>query len=900
MTIDEIHEIEFGGMKFPYFPDTSKLEEQIKKSMVKTSNPKERAKIAARVSSKYDETLILSNLLMDGFNMDFDGDKVAFTLCLTKQANDEALAFLNDPQAYFSLEGNNQRVILNKESISGIYGLTKDDKDAPPLKDNNVLQKILENALTDMRTLVDYTLDDYDEKTMKIIPSKCKVESVCTYKGIKTTVGRAFFNAVTTEVLGLPYINEPCTKEVQSKLLADADRLVLMALEKGDKSYFTDTFIPFLDRWERLTFACADAFGSSLDMNVYATSKEYDEYREKLMNDNRKEIEENGNLTVYDEVEKKLIEKLKEIHKKEGVNTEIFDSGSKLSYQDDLRNGLVCVGPMPVGVGAGKYKISLSSLLEGTTKKERATFAQSNIVAGYFRAMGPATGGTIAKEILAATHDTKLGKKGSDCKRTVGQVYLIDDYMADQLDKRYIIEKGSYRRISSSELKEKYMGKHVMFRAAHFCAHGNVCNVCAGDMPYIVAESADTINIGAQKSKTGDEITQASLSKFHSSKTEFVYVDLNDYIVFESSEDINESVTLLDSMNESYWNISESVEEQDDLLSDLDGVLNDVLLDNAQEYFGKIEEPSMKEYVDVLNSGIHTESSLRKTLVSAWPEFISLRDRMSEVAWMNELDKASSLKSCDDLISMLSSNNYSEILTTSLSGNNDRVVVKVYDRDQFYGFNYDLHVLMFKVACGGIEDLDRLKSLVGELYVSMKDCGLHGELIDNDDGSYFLYACTTKYIPSTILPEEDINEAVSADQVAKGKSEVQRIEKKMRKRLEDAISQLETNAANAKKKARQNMSEALREKEAKLEVQRRNDRVEYRKRLERMMVEFDMNYDKANKFKMQKARNKLNFIYNKKCSSIDASLADSINHIKMKNKAKTHENITAVRIKYGI
>lgn len=830
----------------------------------------------------------------------FDGDKVAFTLCLTKQANDEALAFLNDPQAYFSLEGNNQRVILNKESISGIYGLTKDDKDAPPLKDNTILQKILENALTDMRTLVDYTLDDYDEKTMKIIPSKCKIESTCTYKGIKTTVGRAYFNAVTTEVLGLPFINEPCNKKVQSKLLADADRLVLMALEKGDKSYFTDVFIPFLDRWERLTFACADAFGSSLDMNVYATSDEYDEYREKLINDNRKEIEENGNLTVYDEIEKKLITKLKEVHKKEGVDTEIFESGSKLSYQDDLRNGLVCVGPMPVGVGAGKYKISLSSLLEGTTKKERAIYAQSNIVAGYFRAMGPATGGTIAKEILAATHDTTLGKKGSDCKRTVGQVYLIDDYMADQLDKRYIIEKGSYRRISSSELKEKYMGKNVMFRAAHFCAHRDVCNVCAGDMPYIVAESADTINIGAQKSKTGDEITQASLSKFHSSKTEFIYVDLNDYIVFESSEDISEEITIMDAMNDSFWNISESIEDQDDMIDDLDDVLDNVILDNAQVYFGKVEEPSMKEYVNVLNSGIHTELSLRQTLISAWPEFIGLRDRVDKMDWINKNDKQSSLKSCDSTINMLSDNNYSEILSEGLSGDSDNMVVRVYDRDQFYGLNYDLHVLMFKVACGGIDDLELLKSLIGDLHVSMKNSGLHGELIDNEDGSYFVYACTTKYIPSTILPEEYINEAVSAEQVSKGRSEVQRIEKKMRKRLEDSISQLETNASNAKKKARENMSEALREKEAKLEIQRRNDRVEYRKRLERMMVEFDTNYDKANKFKMQKTKNKLNFIYNKKCSSIDASLTDSINHIKMKNKAKTHENITAVRIKYGI
>lgn len=198
MTIDEVKKIEFGGCEYPYFPDTGKYEKQIEKSKDINVDKRQRAIIASKISSKYDETLILSNLLMDGYNMDFDGDKVAFTPHLTKQSNDEALAFLKDPQAYFSIEGNNQRIILNKESISGIYGLTCDSKEAKKCNDKEVLNNIINSCASEFNTLVKYTLDDYDENTMKIKPSEYKIESPCVYKNENTTIGRMVFNIIVT------------------------------------------------------------------------------------------------------------------------------------------------------------------------------------------------------------------------------------------------------------------------------------------------------------------------------------------------------------------------------------------------------------------------------------------------------------------------------------------------------------------------------------------------------------------------------------------------------------------------------------------------------------------------------------------------------------------------------
>jgi hypothetical protein len=87
----------------------------------------------------------------------FDGDKVAVTIILTKEANDEALTFLRDPQAFFSLDGKNQRRVFSKDSISGLYGLTIDSKDAPDLLDKELTKAIVDSTVESLDMLIEYT-----------------------------------------------------------------------------------------------------------------------------------------------------------------------------------------------------------------------------------------------------------------------------------------------------------------------------------------------------------------------------------------------------------------------------------------------------------------------------------------------------------------------------------------------------------------------------------------------------------------------------------------------------------------------------------------------------------------------------------------------------------------------
>ena len=74
----------------------------------------------------------------------FDGDKLAVSIILTDEANSEALAFLEDPQSIFTLSGYNYRNVLNKESISGLYGMTLEDTKAKEVPEE-LVKEIVES-----------------------------------------------------------------------------------------------------------------------------------------------------------------------------------------------------------------------------------------------------------------------------------------------------------------------------------------------------------------------------------------------------------------------------------------------------------------------------------------------------------------------------------------------------------------------------------------------------------------------------------------------------------------------------------------------------------------------------------------------------------------------------------
>jgi hypothetical protein len=150
------------------------------------------------------------------------------------------------------------------------------------------------------------------------------------------------------------------TKNAQEDVMGRESKRAYTIIDENNEHF--KKFTLFLTRWEEMAFTATGIWGPSIDMNVFNGSEKYNKYREKLIKESQAELDK-GNLVVYDEMEKKLIDAYKADLKERKIDTEIYDSGSKLAVKDDLRMAVMSVGPMPIGVGAGKYEGMIGALL---------------------------------------------------------------------------------------------------------------------------------------------------------------------------------------------------------------------------------------------------------------------------------------------------------------------------------------------------------------------------------------------------------------------------------------------------------------------------------------------------------------------------------------------------------
>ena len=846
--------------------------------------------------------------------MTFDGDKMASRPLLTQEANQEAKEFLDNPQSVFTLDGTNYRALMNRDTISGYYSFTIDDNKAPRIPDE-LGKQIAESK--DFKLLMSHTLDTVDKK------AKYKISSPFKYQyrwgdqsgNIETTLGRAFFNFYVMQTVEAQYWNNPLTGKEQKALL---EREGTKAYTNPDPEYFKK-FNVFLTKWEELAFVAADVYGASMDMKTFAPGKEFNSYRDKLVAENQEKIEQ-GDLIAYEEMEKKLIVKLKET---QTTSTELYDSGSKLSYNDDLRMGLVSVGPMPIGVGAGKYAISSSSLMKGTTIKERHLYSQSNIVAGYFRAMGPAVGGEIGKEVYAAFHDVLLDYEGTDCKTTKTVSLFIDKYMMTQLEYMHHYDKRGKLEQLTPEVIKKYEGQNLNVRTPITCSGNDICSICAGQKPYMIARTKDKIRIGAQMSKIGDEITQASLSKFHSSKVQYTYVDFNKYIVPASGEnDFKEMSKKTSNVAESVvqniiyidrmMNLMEASDsEVNDVLNDIDELCDEILSDNP-EMFDLGPEGTVEDFdndsVSVFQLDKHIEVFEDKKfdmlndmldncrLPSITPNglFGGMCNNVNNA--LNVLRQADISTFIEELIShedlskpflyeITSHDNtqYSRLVVPLIAFDYRQVVMNAEDEDI-------KDPTKFTFACmQAIQDIKEVLKLDAEWLFE----------VETEDMVFAVYLQLDKiirYNKETL----DIHEAVVLDQATKNKmySKIKNTNIKMRSKLDSAIKQLTAKASESKVRVKKDLFEAIQRKQQQLEQDMRVAKDEQRKQYVRMLQDFEVKYMSKNKFKIQKIKNKLNFILSKKYTNIDNVLNQNISKLKKKIYSKIKTSDDKIRAKY--
>ena len=64
------------------------------------------------------------NLLLKGFNGDYDGDTVSIKAAWIQETNEELFKFMNSKSMYIDFSGNNIRQASN-EAIQSLYSMTK-------------------------------------------------------------------------------------------------------------------------------------------------------------------------------------------------------------------------------------------------------------------------------------------------------------------------------------------------------------------------------------------------------------------------------------------------------------------------------------------------------------------------------------------------------------------------------------------------------------------------------------------------------------------------------------------------------------------------------------------------------------------------------------------------------
>jgi hypothetical protein len=144
------------------------------------------------------------------------------------------------------------------------------------------------------------------------------------------------------------------------------------------------------------------------------------------------------------------------------------------------------------------------------------------------------------------------------------------------------------------------------------------------------------------------------------------------------------------------------------------------------------------------------------------------------------------------------------------------------------------------------------------------------------------------------LSEAPIDQATRNKMYAKLKSNGDRI----RSKYEQTIQQALRNAATTKQRIKKDLAEDIVKKGASLEQEMRAAKEVQRKKYIELLQQFEANYIKANRFKLQKIKNKLNFILAKKYRNVDYNLNNIINKLKNKMYAKIKTSNEKIRTKY--
>lgn len=335
-------------------------------------------------------------------------------------------------------------------------------------------------------------------------------------KPFTTTVGIWIFNKVfiEQELFELfKYINEPVTKKIFNKINKKLSYAVL------EDKIPLDTLKHYVLKTQKFQPYC-NILCTSISEGMLKISQTIQKKREEVFKKYEKELQ-TDNPVVAQKVEKELLDYAKE-QLKDDPGMDMINSGAKISWGNNFKNMFIMQGAVKEADPRFKeYSILKSNLMDGVSREDYVTFANSLVGGPYARAKKTEVGGAQEKMFVKAFEHLVVLPEGTDCGTDrYLEVELNNDNVQGWMYS-YIIDNGKLVELTSDTV-DKYIGKKVKMRFSGFCkSKEGICSKCAGSL----FNRLGIKNIGIALYQIPSTLKVKSMKLFHDSTVKTVSME---------------------------------------------------------------------------------------------------------------------------------------------------------------------------------------------------------------------------------------------------------------------------------------------------------------------------------------------------------------------------------------
>jgi len=406
-------------------------------------------------------TIKLNILKCSAYNADFDGDRMAIYVPVTKEAIEEA----KEKMITSTSRDGMYRIAddFSKDVVIGLYALTqspKGDKAPLKIKDDRELEKL--NPLT-------------------------RVE----YDGKITTVGRILFNQIVPSVKY--QISGPVDKKLINKMAKD----VYNEYNSKNMTKYVDFCHDVVTLGMKYYTIMAPSFTLTDLMDIPDSITKM-----------KSELIKAKTPAEASVVADKMTKALQKYVEKKGTNIGVIGKAG------GLKNGYSQARQILVSKGLivdpkGDIRIIKNSYGDGFDSDEFFETGYGSRKGIIDRVINTAETGYLSRQLVFALQRVEADPRIHDCKTKRFMTIKVTSDIARRLSGRYIINDDL--KLESFDAK-KHTGKIIHLRSPLYCLTPNICNACYGDL--LLRNKSRYVGILAAQ-VCGERLTQTIMRTFH-------------------------------------------------------------------------------------------------------------------------------------------------------------------------------------------------------------------------------------------------------------------------------------------------------------------------------------------------------------------------------------------------